>query len=71
MNSNSTIRDASSARAADYNLVWQNLIATETFMNFKINFWNADMKAIIQKWVQDGNDATLLIEPVDGSDNQN
>ena len=66
MNSNQTIRDASSARAFQYNAAYAQIIAAETYKNFDLHFVFPDYAAIIAAWVADGGSALELIEPVDG-----
>jgi len=66
MNTNETIRNASTDQANALNQVYSEIIETQTFNNFDINYYYPDYTAIIAKWVSDGHKASDLIEPVDG-----
>lgn len=66
MNSNSTIRDASTAQAEEYNVVYNEIIANNTYQNFDLHYFYPDYAAIIANWTASGGDPHVLIEPVDG-----
>jgi len=66
MNTNSTIRDASTARAMEYNSIYEQIIQAHQYKNFDLHYFYPDYRSYIQKWVAEGNSATDLIEPVDG-----
>jgi len=66
MNSNQTIRDASTARAMEYNEAYQEIIATQQFQNFDLHYFYPDYAQVIANWTAAGNSALDLIEPVDG-----
>lgn len=64
MNSNQTIRDASTARAMEYNEAYQEIIATQQFQNFDLHYFYPDYAQVIANWTAAGNSALDLIEPV-------
>jgi len=66
MNSNSTIRDESSAHAAQLNEQYQEIMATKQFENFDLHYFWPDYASLISNWTAAGNSALDLIEPVDG-----
>jgi acyloxyacyl hydrolase len=66
MNSNESIRNASSAQAALLNLEYAYIMGNNTYENFDLHYFYMDYAAVIAKWVKDGHSALDLIEPVDG-----
>lgn len=66
MNSNESIRNASSAHAALLNQQYQTIIQSNRYKNFDLHYFYPDYADVINKWVAQGHDAADLIEAVDG-----
>jgi acyloxyacyl hydrolase len=66
MNSNSTIRDQSTAQAMLLNEQYATIMKTEKFNNFDLHYFWPDYASIIKNWVNAGHNPLDLIEPVDG-----
>lgn len=66
MNDNETIRDAGSARAAELNQVYGEIIANNTFKNFDMVYYDFPFPQINEVWLSRGGQTWQLIEPVDG-----
>lgn len=66
MNTNQTIRDASTARAHEYNQVYQGIIQSNHFENFDLHYYYPDYATLVRKWTEAGRNPAELIEPVDG-----
>jgi len=54
MNTNSTIREATTQRAHELNNVYKDIIATTTFNNFDIQFYDLPINEAIARAEQDG-----------------
>jgi len=54
MNTNSTIREATTQRAHELNNVYKDIIATTTFNNFDIQFYDLPINEGIARAEQDG-----------------
>jgi acyloxyacyl hydrolase len=70
LNSNETIRNAGSARAAELNGVYQDIIGkhnNSTFKNFDMVYFPFPLPQVIAKWVAAGGHVQDLIEPIDGA----
>eukprot|EP01112_Ceratiomyxa_fruticulosa_P000581 TRINITY_DN10522_c1_g1_i1.p1 TRINITY_DN10522_c1_g1~~TRINITY_DN10522_c1_g1_i1.p1 ORF type:complete len:544 (-),score=98.46 TRINITY_DN10522_c1_g1_i1:56-1687(-) len=66
LNSNETIRNIGSARAAELSGVFDTIIGNYTFNNFDMGYIGFPLQQIIQQWNQQGGNTIALIEPVDG-----
>jgi acyloxyacyl hydrolase len=66
LNSNETMRNATTDWRNSLNKEYENIIATQQYDNFKMNFFNPDWRAYIDEYVADGGDAGDCIEPSDG-----
>lgn len=66
LNSNETLRNLTSQRAANLSSVLQNIAATQTFKNFKVYYSPDPLAPALQIWYNLGGQAWQLIEPVDG-----
>lgn len=66
MNSNETWRNITTERAFQLNDAFQNLVAKETFQNFKAVYMDPPIQKIFKIWGDAGGDPTDLLEPVDG-----
>lgn len=66
MNSNQTVRDASTERAFEYNAFYEQLVENNDYQNFDLHYFFPDYAAIIGNWTASGGDPRALIEPVDG-----
>eukprot|EP00163_Fabomonas_tropica_P027048 TRINITY_DN5119_c0_g2_i2.p1 TRINITY_DN5119_c0_g2~~TRINITY_DN5119_c0_g2_i2.p1 ORF type:complete len:437 (-),score=122.48 TRINITY_DN5119_c0_g2_i2:169-1479(-) len=67
LNSNETVRNATSTRAAELSQVYQQILAENTtFANFDMVYYDFPFGDIITKWKAQGGEAWELIEPVDG-----
>jgi acyloxyacyl hydrolase len=67
LNSNETIRNAGSARAAELSAVYPQIIANYSDKySFQMAYFDFPFAQIIAQWVADGGEAWELIEPVDG-----
>jgi len=66
MNSNATIRDAGSARAAELSAVYPQIIANHTYKNFDMTYYDYPIAEVIAEWEKKGGHPWDLIEPVDG-----
>lgn len=54
MNSDPAIRAATSARAAELNEVYQEIIATVTFNNFDVVYYDVPIQEAVNQAVSDG-----------------
>eukprot|EP01094_Clydonella_sp_ATCC50884_P007385 TRINITY_DN1655_c0_g1_i1.p1 TRINITY_DN1655_c0_g1~~TRINITY_DN1655_c0_g1_i1.p1 ORF type:complete len:545 (-),score=164.11 TRINITY_DN1655_c0_g1_i1:102-1736(-) len=66
MNSNATVRNATSARAAELNKVYTKVIQEKQYKNFDMAYHNTPLYGAIAAWEEMGGQAYELIEPVDG-----
>jgi acyloxyacyl hydrolase len=66
MNSNSTARDLTTAHANELNAVMPEIVAEQTYSNFKMYYLNESFNDAVQEWIDSGHSAVDLIEPVDG-----
>lgn len=67
LNTNETIRDATTLWAKRLNLVYDDIIQTESFENFELIYINPDWEMYFSVWENVfGHDDADLIEPVDG-----
>eukprot|EP00762_Andalucia_godoyi_P006458 ANDGO_02850.mRNA.1 hypothetical protein DICPUDRAFT_153563 len=66
MNTNETIRDLTSERAAILSAIYPKIIQENTFKNFKMVYYPYDVAAVLKIWEAQGGQAWELIEPIDG-----
>jgi len=66
MNSDAYWRNQTSLRAFELNQVYQDLIANNTFNNFKMYYFDCPLEEVISIWKGKGQPVYELIEPVDG-----
>ncbi len=66
MNSNETVRNVGSERAANLTKVYQEIISNTTFKNFDMVFFEFPFPQIRQVWEKMGGQPWELIEPIDG-----
>jgi lysophospholipase L1-like esterase len=68
MNSDESIRNATTARAAELSAVYPKIIAERSFKNFNVTYIPTMQifSQIVEDWVAKGNPATQLIELTDG-----
>ena len=66
LNSNATWRNITTERAMQLNGAFRDVIAENTFKNFKIFYIDPPLPAAIREWKEMGRDASQLIEPTDG-----
>ena len=68
MNTNATIRDATTKRANELSQVLENIAETHKYKNFDLTFIPHDLDEAIKMWKESGKDHETwqLIEPVDG-----
>jgi acyloxyacyl hydrolase len=70
LNSNETIRNAGSARAAQLNDVYAQIVAKfnsrKYFKNFDMAYLPFPLPQVVKKWVRAGGKVADLIEPIDG-----
>jgi len=68
MNSNATVRDVGSERAAELNAVYDEIIGnySSVYKNFDMSYYDFPFKEIIPIWVKQGGEVWQLIEPCDG-----
>lgn len=66
MNSDPVIRAATSARAAELNQVYKEIIETVTFNNFDAVYYDVPIQEAVNMAVANGFEAHDIIEPVDG-----
>lgn len=66
MNTNSTIRNTTTAIAESLSAQYDNIFAQNTFKNFDTAYVYPDFVSLINRWVAAGGKAIDLIEKVDG-----
>lgn len=66
LNSNETWRNFTTERALQLNQALRDLVANETFQNFKAYYFDPPVSLVFQYWEKHGGEAWQLIEPVDG-----
>lgn len=66
LNSNETIRNLTSERAAQLTTVLQTVAETSRFENFDLYFFECPILEVLKEWVEKGGKVYELIEPVDG-----
>eukprot|EP01119_Soliformovum_irregulare_P005018 TRINITY_DN1632_c0_g1_i1.p1 TRINITY_DN1632_c0_g1~~TRINITY_DN1632_c0_g1_i1.p1 ORF type:complete len:586 (-),score=154.28 TRINITY_DN1632_c0_g1_i1:68-1615(-) len=66
MNSDEYWRDATSARAAELNQVYKNIVSNHTWNNFDFHYFDCPLEKVLNIWESKGGQAWQLIEPVDG-----
>lgn len=66
MNSDPVIRAATSQRAAELNQVYRDIIASTTFNNFDVVYYDVPILEAVERAIQNGYEAHDIIEPVDG-----
>ncbi len=66
MNSNETWRNRTTERAFELNKAFKQVLANNTFENFKIFYIDPPLPNAIKDWMKMGRPAWELIEPVDG-----
>lgn len=66
LNSNETWRDITTERAFELNAALKELVANETFQNFKAYYFDPPVSEAFKYWEAQGGEAWQLIEPVDG-----
>jgi len=66
MNTDEWWRNATTKRAMELNQVYQDIIANNTFQNFKMYYVDTPLEEVIAKWHSMGGQTYELIEPVDG-----
>eukprot|EP01113_Clastostelium_recurvatum_P016099 TRINITY_DN19144_c0_g1_i1.p1 TRINITY_DN19144_c0_g1~~TRINITY_DN19144_c0_g1_i1.p1 ORF type:complete len:554 (+),score=143.51 TRINITY_DN19144_c0_g1_i1:31-1662(+) len=66
LNSNETIRDAASLRAAQLSAVYPEIIGNYTFQNFDMIYYPFQIDIIFDEWIAQGGHPWDLIEPIDG-----
>eukprot|EP01091_Cochliopodium_minus_P014608 TRINITY_DN4991_c0_g1_i1.p1 TRINITY_DN4991_c0_g1~~TRINITY_DN4991_c0_g1_i1.p1 ORF type:complete len:566 (-),score=151.84 TRINITY_DN4991_c0_g1_i1:74-1771(-) len=66
MNSNETIRNFTSERAANLSLVYPQIVNTTTYVNFDMAFIEFPLDIAIKMWHAKGGETWQLIEPCDG-----
>eukprot|EP01112_Ceratiomyxa_fruticulosa_P001674 TRINITY_DN11841_c0_g1_i1.p1 TRINITY_DN11841_c0_g1~~TRINITY_DN11841_c0_g1_i1.p1 ORF type:complete len:571 (-),score=147.90 TRINITY_DN11841_c0_g1_i1:136-1848(-) len=66
MNSNETLRNAASDRAAELSAIYPEIIGNYTFNNFDMYYLPFPLTQIMDEWIAKGGQAWQLIEPVDG-----
>ena len=66
MNSNETWRNRTTERAFQLNDAFRNLVAKETFQNFKAVYMDPPVQKAFKRWEDAGGNPADLIEPVDG-----
>ena len=66
LNSNKTWRDYTTERALQLNKALKELVANETFKNFKAYYFDPTVPQVFEYWEEHGGEAWQLIEPVDG-----
>jgi len=67
LNTNSTLRDMTSAWAQTLNDQYEAVIASGAkYENFELQYFSPDWRALIQEWVDQGGAAADIIERVDG-----
>lgn len=66
LNSNESIRNATSERAEQLTAVLQAVAEKSKFENFDLFFLECPIKEVIKEWVRKGGKVYELIEPVDG-----
>jgi hypothetical protein len=66
LNSNETIRNAASARAAELNNVYRQIMTIfgGKFQNFDFQYYDFPAQQLIDDWTAKGGDPADLIEPV-------
>lgn len=78
MNSDEYWRNATTARAEELNVVYQQIVANNTYKHFDLAYFDCPLEgtlvvvisnvcvAVLKVWSQAGGEAWQLIEPVDG-----
>jgi len=66
MNSNQTVRETGDAWAQKLSDIYDQVISTSSFPNFKMIYYPFPFEEIISIWEAQGGQAWQLIEPVDG-----
>jgi acyloxyacyl hydrolase len=66
LNSNATVRNATTQHAEALSAVYPQIIATQQYNSFKMYALTVDWQEIFDKWIAAGNDPVDLIEPTDG-----
>ena len=66
LNTNGTIRNATSKRASELSVVLQDIAKTQKYKNFDIAFIPNFFQEVVNIWKQKGHETWQLIEPVDG-----
>ena len=68
LNANASLRNETTRWARSLNEVYKQIVGnhSQKFSNFKMQFYDPDWEALIQKYVQAGGDAGDVIEPSDG-----
>jgi len=66
LNQNETVRNAGSARAAELNQVYQQIVNNTTFKNFDMIYMDFPFEEVMKAWVKAGGNIQDLIEPIDG-----
>jgi acyloxyacyl hydrolase len=66
MNSNQTVRETGDAWAQKLSTIYDEVIATTSYPNFKMIYYPFPFEQIIEIWEAQGGQAWQLIEPVDG-----
>lgn len=66
LNSNETWRNLTTKRAFELNTALKDLVANETFENFKAYYFDPPVSKAFEYWEEHGGKPWQLIEPVDG-----
>ena len=66
LNNNKTWRDYTTERALQLNKALKELVANETFNNFKAYYFDPTVPQVFEYWKEHGGEPWQLIEPVDG-----
>lgn len=66
MNSNETIRNLTSERAAQLSAVLKNVAETMKYENLEVYYFDCPLEEVIRDWKRKGHLVFQLIEPVDG-----
>ena len=66
LNSNETWRNTTTERAFELNKALRELVANETFENFKAYYFDPPVEQAFKYWEEQGGKPWQLIEPVDG-----
>jgi acyloxyacyl hydrolase len=64
LNTNATVRDAGSARAAELNAEYASILAGGGYKNFDMAYYDMPLEEVFERWEKMGGARHDLIEPV-------